>query len=157
MGDRGSVLKPVRGPSEAVAHEVRPAVDGLERRSDTRLRCFLKRSHVRCSFPKDRRLGISLLEMLAVVTVMGILAVIVIPRFSVQAVNAKRQACFVNKNNIEVQCQLWFRQKGVAPTSTLSDIRANTAYFPEGVPTCPVDGSSYTISSTTQRVLGHTH
>src|SRR5687767_12972928 len=101
--------------------------------------------------------GMSLLELLAVVTLMGILAVIIVPRFANQSTNAKRNACSVNKNNIEVQCQLWFRQKNAAPAADLSNIGANTTYFPEGLPRCPVDGSVYTINTTTLRVVGHTH
>jgi general secretion pathway protein G len=102
-------------------------------------------------------LGMSLLELLAVVTLMGILAVIVVPRFSSQSTSAKRNACSVIKNNIEVQCQLWFRQKNAAPASDLSGIGTNTTYFPDGLPRCPVDGSAYTINTTTLRVDGHTH
>ena len=105
----------------------------------------------------QRRSGFSLLELLAVVTLIGILAVIVIPRFSNQSMNAKRNACTVNKHNIEVQCQLWMRQKNASPRTDLMDIGADQVYFPEGVPTCPVDNSPYTIDGTTQRVIGHTH
>jgi general secretion pathway protein G len=104
-----------------------------------------------------RRVGMTLLEMLAVVTLMGILAIIVVPRFSTHSVEAKKNACFVNKGNIEVQCQLWFRQKGTAPANNLSDIGADKGYFPEGAPKCPVDGSTYTINTSTMRVSGHAH
>jgi prepilin-type N-terminal cleavage/methylation domain-containing protein len=104
-----------------------------------------------------RRPGLSLLELLAVVTLVGILAVIVIPRFSTQSVNAKRNACSVNKHNIEVQCQLWLRQKNASPLANLSDIGADQSFFPEGLPVCPVDGSAYTINTTTQHLNGHTH
>src|SRR5262245_22844239 len=101
--------------------------------------------------------GVSLLEVLAGVTLLGILALIIIPRFTNQATNAKRNACFVNKNNIEVQCQLCLRQKNAFPASNLSDIGASNTYFPEGLPVCPVDGSAYTVNTSTQRVNGHTH
>ena len=105
----------------------------------------------------ERRAGLSLLEVLAVVTLMGVLAVIVIPRFSTHSLEAKRNACFVNKGNIEVQCQLWLRQKNANPAANLSDVGANTSYFPEGLPKCPVDGSSYTLNTSTLRVTGDTH
>src|SRR5262245_44213561 len=101
-----------------------------------------------------RRPGMGLLEVLAIVTIMGILAVIVIPRFSNHGAQAKSRTCNVNKGNLEVQCQLWLRQKGTAPQSNLGDIGANAAYFPEGLPKCPVDGSGYTINTTTLRVNG---
>ena len=106
---------------------------------------------------QDLRRGLSLLEMLAVVTLMGVLAVIVIPRFTTHTLAAKRNACFVNKGNIEVQCQLWLRQKGVNPAANLNDIAADKNYFPEGLPKCPVDSSSYTITTSSLRVSGHTH
>jgi prepilin-type N-terminal cleavage/methylation domain-containing protein len=105
----------------------------------------------------SRRPGLGLLEMLAVVTLIAILAAIAVPRFTTQSLEAKRNACFVNRNNIEVQCQLWLRQKNSAPAANLSDIGAAPSYFPDGVPTCPVDGSAYTIDTTTLRVTGHTH
>lgn len=104
-----------------------------------------------------RRPGLSLFELLAVLTLIAILAVVIVPRFSTQSVTAKRNACFVNKNNIEVQCQLWLRQKNASPVANLSDIGADRAYFPEVLPVCPVDGSAYTINTTSQRVIGHTH
>jgi type II secretory pathway pseudopilin PulG len=98
-----------------------------------------------------------LLEVLAVVTLMGILALIVIPRFSDHAGQAKGNACAVNKGNIEVQAQLWFRNTGNWPAADLSDIRTNRAYFPAGLPSCPMDGSAYGFDRTTQRVPGHQH
>ena len=96
-------------------------------------------------------------EILAVVTIMGIIAVIVVPRFAGRGDDAKARACEVNKGNIEIQAALWFRDKGSAPAANLNDIGADTEYFTEGVPTCPVDGSSYTIDQTTRQVIGHQH
>ncbi|MFT7642042.1 MAG: general secretion pathway protein G, partial [Pirellulaceae bacterium] len=76
-----------------------------------------------------RKYGFSLLEMLAAVTILGIVALIIIPRMSGSTDNAKISTCHVNKGNIEVQCQLWFRNKGVWPKSDLSDIGADGDYF----------------------------
>lgn len=101
--------------------------------------------------------GLSLLEILAVVTIIGVLAVIVIPRFANHSDRAKAKACHVNKGNIETQTQLWLRNKGRWPASDLSDIGAHPDYFPDGLPTCPVDGGSYVLDRTTQRVRGHQH
>ena len=64
---------------------------------------------------RQKNAGMSLLEILAVVSLLGILA------------------------------------------GNLSDIGANSSYFPDGLPICPVDGSSYSIDTTTLRVNGHTH
>lgn len=104
-----------------------------------------------------KRRGLNLLEVLAVVTLVGILAVVAIPRFANSAIEAKRNACFTNKANIEVQAQLWFRNKADWPAADLGNIMADGTYFPDGAVTCPVDGSAYQFDRQTQRVTGHTH
>lgn len=106
---------------------------------------------------KQKNRGISLLELLAAITILAVIAAIVIPRFGSQANAARKNACAVNKGNIEVQSQLWYRTKGSWPASNLSDIGASTSYFPEGLPVCPVDGSPYSLNATTHRVTGHAH
>ena len=103
------------------------------------------------------RRGFSLLELLAAITILGILVAIFVPRFGDNAKTAKKRACAVNKGNIEVQSQLWYRTKGTWPAAGLSDIGANQTYFPEGLPTCPVDGSTYQLDAATHRVTGHSH
>ncbi|MBC7854966.1 MAG: prepilin-type N-terminal cleavage/methylation domain-containing protein [Pirellulaceae bacterium] len=101
--------------------------------------------------------GISLLELLAAITILAIIAAVVVPRFGDNAKTAKKRACLVNKGNIEVQTQLWFRTKGSWPATGLSDIGINRSFFPEGLPTCPVDGSAYQLDAATHRVTGHSH
>ena len=103
------------------------------------------------------RRGFSLLELLAAIAILGILVAIIVPRFGDNAKTAKKRACAVNKGNIEVQSQLWYRTKGTWPAAGLSDIGANQTYFPEGLPTCPVDGSTYQLDAATHRVTGHSH
>jgi general secretion pathway protein G len=104
-----------------------------------------------------RRRGFSLIEMLIVVTLVGILAAIVVSRTSQPTDAAKENSCAVNRGNIEIQAQLWLRNNGSWPAADLSDIGADTDYFPDGLPTCPVDGSAYVFDSATQRVTGHNH
>jgi len=104
-----------------------------------------------------RHRGLTLLELLAAITILAILIAIVLPRFSDNAKTAKKNACDVNKGNIEVQSQLWYRTKGMWATTTLTDIGTNTTFFPDGLPACPVDGSSYTLDASTHRVSGHNH
>jgi prepilin-type N-terminal cleavage/methylation domain-containing protein len=101
--------------------------------------------------------GFSLMELLTVILMLGIMAAMVISRLTSVDDNADQQACFCQKAQIEVQCQLFRRNTGAFPTSTLSNISGNTAYFPSALPTCPVDGSAYTINTTTGRISGHTH
>lgn len=104
-----------------------------------------------------KRAGLSLLELLAVVVLVSVIAAVALPRFLNRSSAAKKNACYTLKRNIEVQAQLWYRTKGSWPAANLSDIGANAAYFPEGLPVCPVDGSAYTFDSSSRQVVGHVH
>ena len=108
-----------------------------------------RKSHFRTAF--------SLPELLAVVVILAIIAVIIIPRAASQIDNAQRNACFTNQGEIELQVKLWRRNNGSYPAADLSNIESNAAYFPAGLPTCPVDGAAYTIDTTSGLVDGHTH
>jgi type II secretory pathway pseudopilin PulG len=101
--------------------------------------------------------GWTLLEALAAVTVLAIVALIALPRFSNYASPAKKNTCYTLKGNLEVQAQLWYRNKGAWPAANFSDMAADASYLPEGLPACPVDGSAYVLDPATHRVVGHAH
>lgn len=107
--------------------------------------------------PRTKRQAFSLTEVLGVVAILAILAAYIVPRAVAHYEEAKLNTCHANRGEIELQVQLWFRNAGSYPASNLSDIGADSAYFPEGVPVCPVDGTSYTIDTTTGFVNGHDH
>jgi prepilin-type N-terminal cleavage/methylation domain-containing protein len=116
-------------------------------------------SRFRFFSPPGRRAplhGVSLLEMIVVVTLLGVTAALVLVRIPQNSAPAKN-ACYTLKGHIEVQTQLWYRNKGAWPAADLVDIGADPAYFPEGLPSCPMDGSAYTLDPATHRVAGHTH
>ena len=104
-----------------------------------------------------RRTGLSLWELMASVAVLAVLAAVVLPRVAGQRDEAYGNACEVQQGEIELQVQLWHRNTGSYPAANLSDIGADQAYFPDGLPTCPVDGSTYTIDTTGGTVIGHGH
>jgi prepilin-type N-terminal cleavage/methylation domain-containing protein len=106
--------------------------------------------------PKPRQ-GFTLTELMVVVSLLGLLAAVIIPRVVGHYDDANRAACEVNQGEIELQVKLWLRNQGVYPVADLSNIGADAAYFPQGLPTCPVDGSAYTIDTTSGTVIGHTH
>jgi len=103
------------------------------------------------------RSGFSLLELLATVTLMGIVAAVVVPRLGNPSQVTRARTCHVHRGNIEVQAQLWFRNRSAWPARDLSDIGQDARSFPDGLPRCPVDGSAYEFDSVTERVIGHEH
>lgn len=101
--------------------------------------------------------GLTLLEIVAAVVIVSVLALMILPRLTSNSSSAKSRGCETNRRNVEVQARLWYRTKGSWPANNLSDIGASTTFFPSGVPTCPVDGSTYTLDASTHRVSGHSH
>jgi general secretion pathway protein G len=106
---------------------------------------------------KSNLRALSLMELMAAVVILAIVAAFIIPRVSTYRTNGYRYACWSNKAEIELQVRLWYRNNGSYPAANLSDIGANLTYFPQGLPVCPVDGTAYTIDTTTGKVTGHTH
>ncbi len=106
--------------------------------------------------PTTQTHAFSLLELLAVLTMIAILIGVIITRASNGQASSKSAACQTNKGNIEVQVELWLNNTGSLPATNLSNIGADVNYFPSGLPVCPVNGSAYTIDSS-GRVVGHNH
>lgn len=100
----------------------------------------------------SKRHGFSLMELLAVVTILGIIAAIVVPRVSVSAATAKQKVHEHNKATINSAVERYYIETGGWPADDLSDIGADTNYFPDGIPANPTDGSAYALNTTTHRV-----
>ena len=103
---------------------------------------------------KHRRSGFSLLELLAVVVILGIVALVIVPRINFSSTTAKENACFQNKAEINAAVERYYFENGSLPAA-LADVNTAT-YFPDGVPNCPTSGNAYTLSGATGRVVGHT-
>ena len=99
-----------------------------------------------------KRAGFSLMELLAVVTILGIIAAIIVPRVTVSSDTAKQKVNAHNKATINAAVERWYIEKGAWPANNLSDIGADTTYFPDGIPTNPVNSAAYTLNATTHRV-----
>ncbi len=106
---------------------------------------------------RRRKGAFTLVEILAVVVILGILAVIVVPRVLVSSAQTKTNACLQNKAAINTAVEKWYFDKGTWPLDALTDIGLDPDYFPDGIPVCPVDGTPYALDATTHRVTGHTH
>ena len=105
-----------------------------------------------CNKKCRQRQGFSRLELLAVVTILGIIAVVVVPRISVSSTSAKTQSDKQNKSVINGAVERWYFEKGTYPAANLSDIGADITFFPSGLPTNPTNGAAYTLNAATNRV-----
>jgi len=101
----------------------------------------------------SRNQGFSLLELIIVVTIIGIIATLVMPRISASKDMAEEKSCYHNRTDLNSAIERYGITNGNFP-SALNDLNV-LDYFPEGIPTCPVTGNAYTINGTTNRVDGH--
>ena len=97
----------------------------------------------------------SLMELIAVVTILGILAALLLPRITTSSENAKEACCQHNRTEIDITVERYYIHPGGWPADDLSDIGADVDYFPDGLPTCPVSGDAYELDAATHRVIGH--
>ena len=115
------------------------------------------RTSVRKQIGSNARQGLTLMELLMTASLLGVVAMVVLPRLHTGGADTKSHSCEALRRDIELKVQLWQRNFGALPAGDLSDIGADPEYFPEGLPTCPVDGTAYAIDATTQHVTGHSH
>ncbi len=101
---------------------------------------------------EHKRTGFSLMELLAVVTILGIVAAIIVPRVSVSSDTAKQNVNSHNKATINAAVERWYVEKGSWPANNLSNIGADKNYFPDGIPTNPTNNTPYTLNPTSHRV-----
>ena len=101
----------------------------------------------------NKKGGFSLLELLAVVTILGIIAAIIVPRVTVSSDNAKTKVAAHHKATINAAVERYYVNEGSWPAADLSDIGADVDYFPDGIPTNPVSGAVYALNATTHRVI----
>ncbi len=103
--------------------------------------------------PTKKHQAFSLLELLAVITILGFLASIILPRVSKSSATAKEKTCFHHRAQINAAVEIYAIKNGALPND-LSDLDTPDV-FPDGIPTCPVSGVPYALNATTKRVLGH--
>ena len=101
--------------------------------------------------------GFTLMEMLIVVTIIGILAAIVIPRFVTSSAQAKANAHRADRQQINAQIELFYFVNGSYPNSMSNEAWGDdfTDYFPEGVPTGCNQSSAWQLNENTGRLQLH--
>jgi type II secretory pathway pseudopilin PulG len=93
--------------------------------------------------------------LLLVVTLIGILVTIVVTRIMSSSNAARIKACNHNRTQINSALERYAINNGALATA-IGDVDA-VDYFPEGIPVCPFDGSTYLLNGTNYRVDGHNH
>ena len=87
-------------------------------------------------------------------TILGIIAIVIIPRILYSKIAAQEHTCYQNKAEINLAVERYNIENGSLPTD-ISDLN-NATWFPGGIPACPVSGSAYTLNAGKTRVDSHT-
>ena len=104
------------------------------------------------SIGNHKRAGFSLMELLAVVTILGHHRGDHRPARSGVQRHCQGQGQRHNKATINAAVERWYIEKATWPANNLSDIGADLNYFPDGIPVNPTNNTAYTLNAATHRV-----
>ena len=99
------------------------------------------------------RKGVTLVELLLVILILGALTLIAVPRISQSGLSAKIRACNTNIDTINTQVELYWANTGTYPAN-ITGVTQNLDYFPDGPPVCPL-GGTYTLNDKHRAVCDH--
>ena len=106
----------------------------------------------------DRR-GITLLEVLLVLLILGLVAAAAIPHF-VYSAEARVTECRSNAALLAAAIEHYTAQLGGRPPASTAELQklvdADKERFPNGMPRCPY-GRPYEYDPTSGRILAHRH
>jgi type II secretion system protein G len=100
------------------------------------------------------RKGLTLIELLIVVIILGALAAIAIPRINASSRTARQNACNTNVDTLNTAIEMYRIDKGDYPGS-FATLTADTNYFsPDDIPAC-YWGDTYEYED--DRITVHDH
>ncbi len=106
---------------------------------------------------KEKRKKLTLIKLLLFAMALMVISVITIPQMARSAQKEKRTDCDKNIDTINWAIETYNAKNGAYP-ATLEDVigsdHANTAYFPNGEPKCPL-GGTYIIDKTCRTACSH--
>jgi prepilin-type N-terminal cleavage/methylation domain-containing protein len=112
----------------------------------TRTRTDRRRRTARCGF--------TLIELLLVITLLGIVGLVAMPRFGHSERSARIR---IDDSNIAFIDLQWETHRIVEGSyGSLGDLLSDPEYFPEGAPSCPF-GTPYADADGDHRVDAHAH
>lgn len=100
--------------------------------------------------------GVTLIELLIVVLIIGALSAIAVPRISKSATAAKARLCHTNLDIINTAIEEYRHNMGGYPKD-LEEVTRNLDYFPDGEPICPITGKKYPRGLKNDRVDASAH
>lgn len=95
-----------------------------------------------------------MLELIAAVILLGAVAAVAVPRFGTAARAVDVESCHRCRETIDLHAAMFKRNTGSWPQANLSNLAAT---LPEGLPACPVDGTAYSLNTTTGETVPHLH
>jgi len=101
--------------------------------------------------------GVTLIELLIVVLILGALAAIAVPRLTQSSDAAKQNACATNIDIINSQIEMYAADNDGVYPATLTGITNSITYFPDGAPKCPVTDANYPDVLINHRVDSSAH
>ena len=101
--------------------------------------------------------GVTLIELLIVVLILGALAAIAIPRLTQSADNAKKNACKTNIDLINSQIELYAAENDGTYPASLTVITNSSTYFPDGAAWWGVCDANYPSTLVNNRVDDSAH
>jgi prepilin-type N-terminal cleavage/methylation domain-containing protein len=110
----------------------------------------MRRANVKVSNRKARR-GFSLVELLAVVLILAVLAGVAVPVYLNQRTRAANRACQANITAIAKAASVYLVANGAYPVAATAIAPTALVSGTEGglgaLPNCPLNGSGYTIEN----------